>query len=113
MASPREKLASSLEVLKKFQDSGAVAIRAADLTRVHRERLLANGFLEEVMKGWYIASRPDDIAGESTAWYGAYWGFCSAYLPSRFGGDWCLSPEQSLALHAGNRTVPRQLLALI
>jgi hypothetical protein len=26
------------------------------------------------------------------------------------GKDWCLSPEQSLALHAGNRAVPAQLL---
>ena len=28
----------------------------------------------------------------------------------RFGRDWCLSPEQSLSLHAGNRSVPLQLL---
>jgi hypothetical protein len=28
----------------------------------------------------------------------------------RFGTDWCLSPERSLSLHAGNRTVPAQLL---
>ena len=62
------------------------------------------------MKGWYISSRPDEPAGESTAWYTSFWDFCAAYLGERFGRDWCLSPEQSLSLHTGNRTVPRQLL---
>jgi hypothetical protein len=62
------------------------------------------------MKGWYIPARPDGAAGESTAWYAAYWAFCAAYLNERFGMEWCLSPEQSLSLHVGNRAVPRQLL---
>jgi hypothetical protein len=57
MAKPQEKLAESLDVLKKPQDRGVVAIRAADLSRAHRERLLKNGFLQEVMKGWYIAPK--------------------------------------------------------
>ena len=30
-------------------------MRAADLARTHRERLVRNGFLLPVMKGWYIA----------------------------------------------------------
>ena len=110
MATPPEKLAQSLEVLHKLQESGIVAIRARDLTRTHRERLIKGGFLQEVMKGWYISSRPDEPAGESTAWYTSFWDFCAAYLGERFGRDWCLSPEQSLSLHTGNRTVPRQLL---
>ena len=33
-----------------------------------------------------------------------------AYLRERFGIEWCLSPEHSLFLHAGNHSVPRQLL---
>ena len=46
MATPPEKLAQSLEILNKLQASdGGAAIRARDLTRTHRERLLANGFL--------------------------------------------------------------------
>ena len=73
MATPSEKLAESLEVLHKLQNAnGAAAIRARDLTRTHRERLLKNGFLQEVMKGWYIPSRPDDGKGESTAWYASF-----------------------------------------
>ena len=110
MATPQEKLAESLEALRALQDRGVVAIRAADLKRVHRERLLKNGFLQEVMKGWYIATHPDYAGGESTAWYASFWAFCAAYLRERFGSDWCLSPEHSLSLHAGNHAVPPQLV---
>ncbi len=110
MASPHEKLAESLEALRALQKRGVVAVRSADLTRTHRERLIKNGFLQDVMKGWYIPARPDEAAGESSAWYASFWGFCTAYLKERFGTNWCLSPEQSLLLHAGNMTIPRQLL---
>ena len=52
MASPSEKLAESLDILHGLQNAnGAAAIRAKDMTRVHRERLLANGFLQEVKIG--------------------------------------------------------------
>jgi len=110
MASPHEKLAESLATLRALQDRGVVAVRSGDLTRRHRERLVKNGFLQEVMKGWYIPARPDEATGESTAWYASFWGFCAAYLKERFGANWSLSPEQSLLLHAGNTTIPRQLL---
>ena len=110
MARPQEKLAESLEILRNFQNQGAVAIRSGDLTRTHRERLLRNGFLEEVFRGWYIPCRPGDQKGDSTAWYTSFWSFCAVYLADRFGEKWSLSPEQSLILHAGNRAVPKQLL---
>jgi hypothetical protein len=110
MASPSENLAGSLALLKELQHAGRIAIRARDLTRTHRERLTKNGFLVEVMKGWYVPTRPDQPAGESTAWYASFWGFCADYLNRRFETAWCLSPEQSLSLHAGDWTVPRQLL---
>ena len=110
MATPKEKLAESLEALHELQGRGGVAIRSRDLSRTHRERLLASGFLKEVIKGWYIPSRPDEPPGDSTAWYASFWDFCASYLTERFGEEWCLSPEQSLALHGGNRTVPTQLL---
>jgi hypothetical protein len=112
MAIPPEKLAQSLEILRDLQTAeGAGAIRARDLSRTHRERLLRNGFLQEVIKGWYIPSRPDEVKGESTAWYASFWRFFGVYLEARFGARWCLSPEQSLSLHAGNWTVPGQLAA--
>lgn len=110
MATPQEKLASSLEALKALRDEGAVAIRSENLTRTHRERLLKNGFLQEVMKGWYVPASPNDRTGDTTPWYAAFWEFCAAYLNERFGKAWCLSPDQSLKLQAGNDTVPGQLL---
>jgi len=110
MSKPSEKLAESLEALHVLQKHGVVAIRSGDLTRTHRERLLKNGFLQEVIKGWYMATRPDETTGESTAWYASFWQFCAIYLQHLKGKDWCLSPEQSLSLHAENWTVPRQLL---
>ncbi len=110
MAKPSGKLAESLEVLHELQERGVVAVRSGDLTRTHRERLIRNGFLQAVIKGWYVPARPDETAGESTAWYAAFWPFCAAYLQRLKGKDWCLSPEQSLSLHAENWTVPRQLL---
>ena len=110
MAIPAEKLAQSLDALKALQDSKAVAIRSSELSRIHRERLLRNGFIREVMKGWYIPARPDGPAGESTDWYACFWSFCAAYLTQRFGDAWCLGAEQSIALQTGNWNVPRQLL---
>src|SRR5580658_7656673 len=92
MAAPPEKLARSLEILRKLQTAeGAGAIRARDLSRTHRERLLRNGFLQEVIKGWYIPSHPDEVKSESTAWYASFWRFCAVYLEARFGARWCLS----------------------
>jgi hypothetical protein len=110
MPTLQDKLAESLAVLKKLQDEGVAAIQTRNMTRTHRERLLKNGFIKEVMKGWYIPTRPEEPAGESTAWYASFWGFCGDYLESRFGSQWCLSPEQSLCIHSGNWNVPNQLL---
>ncbi|RCR67525.1 Fic family protein [Larkinella punicea] len=111
MATPAENLAQSLEALHTLQQTEKiVAIRSTDLTRTHRERLIKNGFLKEVLKGWYIASRPDERPGDTTGWYASFWQFCASYLQERFGDQWVLSPEQSLALHSGNWVVPGQLL---
>ncbi len=110
MPTLQDKLAESLAVLKKLQDEGIVAIQTKNLSRTHRERLVKSGFIKEVMKGWYIPARPEESAGESTAWYTSFWSFCGDYLKSRFGNLWCLSPEQSLSIHSGNWNVPNQLL---
>ncbi len=110
MPAPATKLAESLKVLKELQDEGRVAIRSSELTRTHRERLLKNGFIQEVMKGWYIPARPDEPTGESTSWYASFWEFSAEYLQSRFKNQWSLSPEQSISIHIGDWTVPKQLL---
>jgi Fic/DOC family len=111
MATPSENLAQSLDALRKIQNANkAGAIRAVDISRTHRERLVKNGFMKEVIKGWFIPTRPDEPAGDSTSWYASFWRFCAAYLNERFGNNWCLSPDQSLLIHSGNWTVPQQLL---
>ncbi len=108
---PSVKLAQSLEILRAIQEDGsAAAIRSKDISRMHRERLVANGFLKEVIRGWFIPTRPDEQPGDSTSWYTSFWKFVVRYLEERFGKEWSLSPEQSLMIHAGNWAVPRQLL---
>lgn len=110
MATPNEKLAASLSVLEKLQKGGRRVFRSNELTRVHRERLLQNGFLREVMKGWLISSSPDTDPGDTTPWFASFWEFCGRYCAARFGDRWHLSPEQSLLLHAENTVIPRQLI---
>lgn len=110
MATPGEKLAASLEELQKLQKRGVVAVRTNDLSTTHRGRLLKNGFLTEVVKGWYIVSDPTAAKGDSTSWFTSYWKFCAEYLNQRFGDKYCLSPEQSLMIHAGNMSIPTQLV---
>ena len=60
MATPGEKLAESLEELRKLQvRNGGGAIKTSEITRTHRERLIKNGFLQKVAKGWYFALNPN------------------------------------------------------
>lgn len=110
MATPAEKLVESLKVLKKIQEKGIVAIKSEDLSRTVKDRLMANGFIREVIRGWYIAVNPDETKGNSTSWFTSYWGFCSRFLEDRFGNDYCISAEQSLLLHSGNESVPSQMI---
>ncbi len=111
MATPTEKLAESLVELEKLQNERGIAIiKADDLSRTHKERLLENGFIREVMKGWYISCPSDEKQGETISWYVSFWIFIASYIDTRFAKEWCLSPEQSLSLHSGNFMVPTQLL---
>ncbi len=110
MSKSNQKLANSLEVLKRIQEEGIIAIYSSLMTRTHRERLIREGFLLEVLKGWYICNKPGELQGETTIWYTTFWPFVGAYLDRRFGPKWCLSPEDSIKLQVGNNTVPRQLL---
>src|SRR5438552_151862 len=110
MPSPNEKLAESLDELKALQQANRRVFRSDDLSRVHRERLVENGFLQEVMKGWLISSSPDSQVGESTPWHASFWEFCARYCDERFGEQWHLSPEQSLFLHGERTVIPDQLV---
>ena len=99
-----ERLAEALAGLKALQDAGHRVIRSADLTRLHRERLVRSGYLQEVLKGWYLPARPDagdGEAGSTAAWYAGMRDFVVGYCSARFGEQWHLAPEQSLQLHGG------------
>ncbi|TCD28779.1 cell filamentation protein Fic [Pedobacter psychrodurus] len=110
MATPQERFAAALRVLKDLQDRNEVAITGEDLpNRIYREILLKNGFIKEVVRGWYVSSDPNAGPGETTSWYSSYWDFCLKFLNSRYGNDWILSADQSLKIHAGNWSVPSQL----
>src|SRR5688572_20948227 len=110
MPAPHEKLAESLTALHSLQKGGRRVIQSKELSRTHRERLLANGFLQEVIKGWLISSSPGARAGDSTPWYASFWEFCARYCNERFGVQWHLSPEQSLLHLAENTVIPRQVV---
>ena len=58
MATPSEKLAASLQVLKELQDkdNSLVIYGTTQLSRTHLDRLKLNGWLQEVLKGTPISS---------------------------------------------------------
>ncbi len=110
MATPHEKLAASLAVLKNLQDRGRRIFKSSEISRVHRERLIQQGFLREVIKGWLMSTGPQAQDGDTTPWYASFWEFCASYCGDRFGAQWFLSPEQSLLLHAEATTIPAQVI---
>lgn len=107
---PQEKLATSLARLEKLQRSGRRVFRSRELGRIHRERLVRQGFLREIMRGWLLSASPDADAGDTAPWYASFWEFCAAYCNDRFGDRWHLSPEQSLLLHGESTVIPNQLV---
>lgn len=109
MPTPQKRLAAALRTLKGLQKRGIQAIPGTELSRADREVLLRAGFLKEVIRGWYIPSRPDEAKGDSTAWYASMREFIAGYAQKRFGDSWHVNPEQSLLLHSGERTVPKQI----
>jgi hypothetical protein len=107
---PNEKLAESMAILQELQKGGRRVFRSGELSRTHRERLLRNGFLQDVMKGWVISSTPSARTSDSTPWYASFWEFCGCYCNDRFGEEWHLSPEQSILLGAENTVIPTQVV---
>ncbi len=110
MATPHEKLAASLEQLRRLQEEGARVFASKQLTRSTRERLVRLGFLREVMKGWLISASPSALPGDTTPWFASFWEFCRRYCEGRFASAWHFSPEQSLLLHAQNTAIPEQVV---
>ena len=103
------KLAAALSFVKDLQDHGRKVFRGSELDK-HRGILLKNGYIKELLKGWYIVSSPIDHAGDTTLWNATWKEFISVYCNHRFGVDWHLSPEQSLFLHSRNTVAPKQMI---
>ncbi len=98
-----------------MQNKGVVGIHTDDMpNRKYREILLKNGlYTEEVTKGWYVATNPEERDGETTAWHSSYWDFIVAFLERKYGDNWCLSADQSLLLiRAINQFLSNYLFAL-
>jgi hypothetical protein len=110
MATPNEKLAASLAKLQMLQTDGRCVFRSSELSKTHRKRLVDQGFLERVIGGWLISTRPGIEPGDSTPWFASFWEFCAYYCTERFGTDWHLSAEQSLLLLAENTVIPTQVI---
>ncbi|OGA09758.1 MAG: hypothetical protein A3D95_14955 [Betaproteobacteria bacterium RIFCSPHIGHO2_12_FULL_69_13] len=109
------QLASALAVLKEFQDTAPhpSVVPSGVLTAAQREVLIRAGYLSEIMKGWWLAKRPDRYSGESAAWYANFWPFVSRYLEKRFSKNYCLSAEHSLRLLTADQTVPPQVVVMV
>ena len=95
--------------MRAFQQKGIQAIPGAALSRSDREALQRAGFLKDVIRGWYIPSRPDEAEGDTTPWYASMREFVAGYSNERFKDRWHLNPEQSLLLRSGERSVPKQI----
>ena len=85
-------------------------VKSGELSPTHIKRLIANNFLKPIIKGWYVVIDPRTLPGDSTAWYASFWSFIVRYANERYGNEWCLSAEQSLAIYSGSSIVPLQVL---
>ena len=110
MATPNEKLAAALEELRQLQATGARVFESGQLGRTSRERLVDQGFLQEVMRGWLLSSSPAAQPGDTTPWFASFWEFCRRYCDRQLGEAWHLSPEQSLLIHGENTVIPTQVV---
>ena len=104
---PHQILADSLKLAKSASKNGI--IKSGNLKRADRERLIKAQYLTEIIRGWYLFTSPDGNGG-SAAWFSGFWAFLKYYLDDRFGeGEYCVSAESSLSLHAGDTTIPKKI----
>ena len=112
MKNRSKTLAEALRVAKEAASCESI-IQSKGLPRSVRQTLTAAGYLQEIMRGWYLLTRPGTEVGTTTAWYGSFWSFLKLYLADRFSVDgYCLSAEGSAEFHGGETRVPHQVVVL-
>jgi len=109
-----QSIATALEQVKKITRArGVDIIQSKEIKRADREVLARTNWLQEIMKGWYMLVRPDVAVNDSAAWYANFWDFLRVYLAERFGENYCLSAESSLALYTGASLIPKQVIVVV
>jgi hypothetical protein len=109
MATYSEKLADSLNILKDLQVNDRPVLRGNALSRTHLKRLVDGGYLQQIIKGWYMPGRPGEVVGDTTSWHASLREFIRGYCDERFGEEWYVNAETSLLLHTGSSTLPKQI----
>jgi hypothetical protein len=109
--SSSERLARALKKAKRLAGQTHI-IRGNALERADREILVRTGWLQDIIRGWYMLVRPDVATGDTAAWYANFWDFIHLYLTDRFGENYCLSAESSLDCHTEKSTIPTQLIVM-
>ena len=109
-----QKLADALARVRQIADKNrANIVQSAEIGRQDRELLTRTNWLQEIIKGWYMLTRPDLAAGDSAAWYANFWDFLRVYLENRYGKNYCLSAEASLELQIGKSLMPKQVIVIV
>ena len=97
-------------VAKKY---GGNLAPSREIERSDRELLVRSQWLQEIIRGWYMLIRPDVQPGDTSAWYANFWDFVQIYLNENYGDSYCLCAENSIDLHIGNPTIPKQVVVLL
>lgn len=92
---------------------GGHIVHTSEIERRDRELLTRNHWLQEILRGWYMLTRPDVQSGDTSAWYANFWDFVGIYLNEVYGNEYCLSAENSIDLQIGCPTIPKQVIVLV
>ncbi|MHB1948258.1 MAG: Fic family protein [Gammaproteobacteria bacterium] len=107
-------IAAALARVRSIADTRhSQIVASSEIQRADRELLVATGWLQEIIRGWYMLVRPDVATGDTTAWYANFWDFVLVYLDHRFGTDYCLSAESSLDLHMDSPVIQKQVIVIV
>lgn len=99
-------------VKQKAEENHSQIVQSSEISRADRELLQKAGWLQEIIRGWYMLVRPDLATGDTAVWYANFWDFMRRYLSYRFQNEYCLSAESSLDCHTQNPTVPKQVIVI-